>query len=117
MSQPMVRLHPDTTGLALYTARVSKEYAEAHKLSDRSINNATVTLSITDRDGNAILEGQPLTYIAGSAGLYEAEVPSDIGVIYNQTYTCVFVAESPVARKRRDSITVVATHPPLGVHR
>jgi hypothetical protein len=40
------------------------------------INNATVNFALKDSNGNLILSGQPMSYVASSNGRYEGTIPN-----------------------------------------
>lgn len=60
------------------------------------INNATVTMTLNDADGDAVtgVENLPMAYVTGSNGRYQGAISSNIGLTVGAAYTLEITAYS-----------------------
>jgi hypothetical protein len=58
------------------------------------INNATVSFTLTDANGNTVgsLSNVTMSYVSGSNGRYEGIVPSSTTLVLNALYTVTITA-------------------------
>lgn len=62
------------------------------------VNNATVTVTISDASGVEVMASTSMAYVSSSSGNYRATVPYDTGLLADRPYTATVTAVSGSTR-------------------